>query len=203
MTMVFRQRLIVSSVTLAVLAVAVLGAVGIPSALSIRKYVTKISQEQEKIDALYALRRYIRNSAAGIADTKVRLGALSSFSLLEGQELAFVTAIEKAAENAGVEHVLTLETANQKDVTTWEREIPLRLQVSGDFPKVLAFMNAAERLPYVMLLDGVQVIAQRSGAGDRNGRVDATFTGNISWIAQNAPDFTRGKDDGIGFSAEP
>ena len=41
--------------------------------------------------------------------------------VLRGDELAFVSAIESAAP-AGVEHEIVLETANQKDLSEWERE---------------------------------------------------------------------------------
>jgi Tfp pilus assembly protein PilO len=195
--MVIRKRLIAISAILGLLTLAIGGGVGIPSVLSIRGLIAKISEEQGKIDARYALRRYIRNSAANLAETKVQLGVLSSFSLQEGKELAFVTAIEDAAQSTGVEHKLILETANQKELSLWEKEIPVKMQVHGDFPKILAFMNAVERLPYAVMVDGVQVASPRSTTPDREGIVDATVTGTVYWIAQTAPDFTRGQADEV------
>lgn len=195
--MVIRKRLIAISVTLGILTVAIGGGVGIPSVLSIRGLITKISEEQGKIDARYALRRYIRNSAANLAETKIQLGALSSLSLQEGKELAFVTAIEDAAQAAGVEHKLVLETANQKELSLWEKEIPVKMQVHGDFPKILAFMNAVEQLPYAVMMDNAQVASPRSTSIDREGIVDATVAGTVYWISQTAPDFTRGQADDV------
>lgn len=195
--MVIRKRLIAISVTLGILTLAVGGGVGIPSVLSIRGLITKISEEQGEIDARYALRRYIRNSAANLAATKISLGALSTLSLQEGKELAFVTAIEDAAQSTGVEHRLTLETANQKELSLWEKEIPVKMQVHGDFPKVLAFMNAVERLPYAIMLDNLQVASPRSTSIDREGIVDATIAGTVYWLAETAPDFTRGQADEV------
>lgn len=195
--MVIKKRLIAISAVLGFLTLAIGGGIGIPSVLSIRGLITKISEEQGEIDARYALRRYIRNSAANLADTKVRLGALSSLSLQEGKELAFVTAIEDVAEATGVEHRLVLETANQKELSLWEKEIPVKMQVHGDFPRIVAFMNAVERLPYAVMLDNLQVASPRSVSIDKEGIVDATINGTIYWLAQSAPDFTRGQADAV------
>lgn len=200
--MVIRKRLIAISVILGILTLAIGGGVGIPSVLSIRGLIVKISEEQGKIDARYALRRYIRNSAANLAGTKVQLGVLSSLSLQEGRELAFVTAIEDAAQAADVEHKLVLETANQKELSLWEKEIPVKMQVHGDFPNILKFMNAVERLPYAVMTDSLQVVSPRSTSPDREGIVDATVTGSVYWLSHAAPDFTRGQADAVPVPAE-
>lgn len=200
--MVIRKRLIAISVILGILTLAIGGGVGIPSVLSIRGLIVKISEEQGKIDARYALRRYIRNSAANLAGTKVQLGVLSSLSLQEGKELAFVTAIEDAALEAGVEHRLTLETANQKELSLWEKEIPVKMQVHGDYPSILKFMNVVERLPYAIMTDSLQVISPRSTSPDREGIVDATIMGTVYWLSHTAPDFTRGQADEVAMPSD-
>lgn len=199
--MQIKKRMIIISGTIGALTLVLAGALGIPSVLSIRSLIGKIAEEQGKIDERYAMRRYVRNSVANLAETKRRLGALSSVALQDGRELEFVTALETAANGAGVEQKLTLETANQKELSAWEREIPVKIEVKGDYPKVLAYLNAVERLPFVIIVDSIQVATPRVTTGaTREGMVEANINGTVYWQSKSAPDFVHGRADDVPLS---
>ncbi len=184
--------------TLSVLTVGIIAAAGVPSVLAIRSLISQIAEAQGKIDARYALRRYVRNSMTSLVDTKHRLGGLSGMALQEGRELDFVTAIENAASATGVDQQPDLQTVNQKQLSPWERAIPLRLHVTGDFPKVMQFLNAVERLPYAVTFTSIAIATPRqSSEFTKTGIVEADFQGTVYWQGQNAPDFVHGKADTI------
>ncbi len=194
--MLINKRLVVISGTLGFLSLAIAAAVGIPSVLAIHKLIGDIAVEQGKIDERYALRRYVRNSVANLAETKRLLGALSDAALQDGKELDFVRSLEAAADAAGVSQELTLETVNQKILSPWEKEIPVKIAVHGDYQKALAYLNAVERGRYVLVVENLQVSPSRlSDISVRTGAVDVDVAATAYWQDQNAPDFVHGKAD--------
>ncbi len=196
--MLINKRLVVISGTLGALSLVIAGAIGIPSILSIHTLVGDIAVEQGKIDERYALRRYVRNSVANLAETKRQLGALSEVALQDGEELQFVTVLEKAAAATGVTKELTLETVNQKTLSPWEKEIPVKIRVHGDYPDVLAYLNAVERERYVIIVESIQVNPARiSGVNLREGNVDADMAATVYWQDKSAPDFVHGQADAM------
>lgn len=179
--------------TLSVLTLGIAG-VAVPTVLTIRKLVGQIEEEEKKIDTRYALRRYIRSSLANLIETKKDLGQLSDVALQEGKELAFITAVEDAANAAGVEHKIVLETANQKEISPWEREIPVKLEAEGPYPAVLRFLNDVERLPYYVLVESIHIATPRAGSElSGEGLVEGLIQGKVYWQASSAPDFVHGK----------
>lgn len=194
--MLINKRLVIISGTLGVLSLGIAAAIGIPSVLSIHKLIGDIAVEQGKIDERYALRRYVRNSVANLAETKRKLGALSDEALQDGRELDFVTALENAASASGVTQELTLETVNQKTLSPWEKEIPVKIAVHGDFPKTLAYLNELERGHYVIVIESIQVSPSRlSDISVRTGAVDVDVAATVYWQDATAPDFVHGKAD--------
>ena len=200
--MLVKKRLVMISAVFGTLTLVLTGAVGIPSVISIRNYIGKISEEQAKIDERYALRRYIRNSLANLAETKKRLGAFSTIALQEGKELEFVRSLETAARTAGVEQKLSLETVNQKDLSPWEKEVPVKIEVQGPFPAVLGYLNAIERSPYLLITSGINITPPKSGSNVKDGDVSASVGAITYWQGQNAPDFVRGQADDLNLPAE-
>ncbi len=182
-------RMIAVIGTLGTLSLALLFAVALPTAFAIRGLVGNIADAQSQIDARYGLRRYVRASTSTLNSTKQRLASLSTVALQEGHELDLITAIEKAAGAANVTQTLNLEMANQKQLSPWEREVPLNLAVKGSYPDVLRFLNAIERLPQEVVFD---VIAITGSQNTTPGDVTATFNGVVYWQGQNAPPFVRG-----------
>lgn len=187
------RRLLASSAVLSVITLALLVVSGLAVA-SIKDYTFKIADEQRKIDRQYALRRTMRSSAIKLSDSKMRIGGLAATAIHEGDELDFITALEKTALEADVEQDIQLETVNQKETSKWEKEIPLTLTVTGPYPRILMHLNAIERLPYAI---NVQQVAVDSVGATANaaGTVRVTISAKVYWQGDNAPDFVSGRDE--------
>ncbi len=197
MSMLVKKRMLITIGIFGGLTLVALGVAAVPSIVAIQDLKKKIAEEQAKIDVRYALRRYIRNSVTNLADTKRRIGALAAGALQEGKELDFITALESAAAASGVRQEISLETANQKDLSSWEREIPLKLRVTGPYDRVLRHLRGLERLPYFILVESVTADAPRpSGNPADDGDVEALITGIVYWQGAGAPDFVHGEDAG-------
>jgi len=194
-----KQRMTVMSATLAVLTLGIGGAIGIPSILAIQKSVSDIAVAQARLDDRYALRRYMTKAASDIADKKKRLAPLAAVALQEGRELDFVTAIESAAAASGVDEKLTLETANQREISTWEREIPVTIEASGPYPGVAAFLDALQRMPYLLDMSTLDLSPK---SDEKPGSVHLEIHGVAYWLGSTAPDFVHGQADAIALPSD-
>lgn len=185
------KRLTTTVVILSLTAVGLIGVVGIPAALSTDAIIADIRLKQHEIDARFEAQRRIRGSMADFQTVVGRVAELSSVAVRENKELDFVTAIEGAADANDIEHSLTLETANQKDLSPWERQVPFRIFSKGQYPDVVRFLNAIERLPNVLNIDSMNINAIEDL--DKNGLVKADFSGSVYWQRESVPDYVLGK----------
>lgn len=201
--MLVQKRMLITIGLLGGLTLAAAGAIAVPSVLAIRELKTKIAEEQEKLDTRYALRRYIRDSVTNVSETKRRIGALSTGALQEGKELDFITALESASAASGVEQEIMLETANQKEISAWEREIPLKLKITGQYDRVIRHLRAVERLPYFVLVETIAFTNPRASAGaGKDGDVETNVAAIVYWQSGDAPDFVRDHADEIPLSTD-
>lgn len=195
--MTIKRRITITIGVLGGAALVLIAAVIVPSVSRIRTLRAEILTERTKIQRRYDLRNYVRNSINEIDRTRKELSDLRTIAVHEGEELQFVEALEHAAETTGVEMNLDLVTANQKDISSWERWIPLQISATGDFPLVMSFLNEVEHLPYYVIFDGITVSSGRmaTGGGPGNGTVTANFSGNVYWQAAAVPQVLTG--DGL------
>jgi Tfp pilus assembly protein PilO len=188
------QRMTVSVAALSLVLAGLVGGVAVPAMLSMQSLKKEIHESQQRIDDRFAAQRYVRDAQASFHTTLEQVQRLSSLAVRKGEELDLVTAIEAAADENRVTQTLSLETANQKDLTPWERQIPLLITATGSYPDVVRFLSDVERLPYLVSINSVTVSSPREGAiKEREGRVTAAIDGTIYWQGDNAPEFVRAK----------
>lgn len=186
--MQLHRRIAISIAVFATSAVILVAAVGLPSMFRIRALRDEIVGERQKIDRRYALRNYVRNSLAEIESARKELTALQVIAVREGDELDFITAVEGAAASTGVSMTMDLQTVNQQDISDWERQVPIKFEVAGQFPQVASFLNEMEHLPYYVILDSLLVTTPRRGGGAlRDGSVEALFSGVVYWQSTGSP----------------
>jgi len=188
-----QKRILVTIGIFSTLNLALIGGLVATSVISIGKYVQKIEKERQNLETQYISRIYMRDTAASMSAIRARLDLASGLAVREGGELNFITSLERTAEKSGVKQSIALETANQKNLTTWEKEIPLGLEFSGTYPQVLRHLNAIERLPYSIIITGLQISAdQQLGNENPDGRVKVSVSAIIYWQSKNTPPFING-----------
>lgn len=186
--MTLRKRVIITLAVTTLVTLAVAGAVGVPSVFSIKALQREINSAQIAIDERVAMFRYLRKAAAELDTTTQRMTALSKVAVMGGHELEFITALEEAAAASGVEQDIGLNTANQKEISSWERIAPLQLQVKGSYAQVRDYMVRLERMPY--LIDIRSFSIQRVGKEDEASAVYASLSATVYMISENGPAFT-------------
>jgi len=180
------------AITISVLAAATLllaGAVAVPTVMAITNLRIKMAEANQMINQKYQLRRHSRTALEALQRAKEQINTLSSVAVIEGQELEFVSALEQAAESAGIKQDLTLETVNQRDVSPWEKEIPMKIRAAGDYRDLLVYLYKVQKLPVYITMTSVEIAApaQRRSAAD--GLVEANFSATVRWLAKDQPVF--------------
>jgi hypothetical protein len=189
--MKLNRSLTTSLVVLGALSLLILGAVGIPSIIGIRQLNREIGNDYLEIERKYSLRLHTRSSLATMDDLKPQLEALTRMAIIEGRELEFISALEQAAADSDVTQNLSLDTANQREISPWEREVPVGLTVVGDYAKVINYIERLQALPYYLLFNSIDMAESVERNEESTGRVRVVLRGTIRWFSEGHPIFLR------------
>jgi len=183
------EKSLANSIIVLAIATVLVAAGGIFVSMSIRDLQAQTVTENEKIEKAYNLRRITASTIDTVLDVHERIAALGPVSIMEGSELDFINALETAASESRVTQVIQLETANQEELSKWEKSIPLKISVSGDYRRVILYFRQLDKLPYYLTPRSLRlsIPAQREQAGD--GLVKADFAGTVRWISKDHPAF--------------
>ncbi len=184
------RQIIGTTAALLLLAAAVVGFVIVPTVTQIRDLTDELANQQMEIERQYILRNYVKRALTDIETAQAKFDKIKDTSIMQGEELQFIQALERAANVSGVAQQISLETVNEVELTLWEKEIPLKLHIQGAFPNVMSWLNEVEHLEYYILFDSISISAQRlGGAASPQGNVNASFVGRTFWLSKDAPYF--------------
>ena len=188
--MLVKKKLLLIISILTLLTLGILGFALIPSIFAIEDLKQKISEEQLKFDTRYALRLYVRNSTTTLLETWKQLALISTIAVHEDKGLNFIQSLEAIANENHLDQKIELETANQKILSPWEREIPFKLTQQGSYIDILHALRAIEHLPYSLIIGTVDIIESREGnKTGSEGIVNAIITSSVYWQEKNVPKF--------------
>lgn len=181
------KRITTAITVVGILTLLLIGAVAVPMILSVSSFRDKIAAADAEINKRYALRRHTRSALTSLKEMQDKIGAFSRIGIVEGKELEFVRALEATAAEAGVEQEIALETVNQRDLSAWTKEIPLKINLEGDFPNLLDYMYRLEALPYYVVLRNIDLSQPRQLELNGSGRVQVALYGTVLWYAEDQP----------------
>jgi len=187
--MTVEKRLTATIVTLMLISVALTGAVGVPTVLSINHLKKNIAEESLNIEKVYATRRLTQSTENVLADIHRRLALMNAFDVVEGQELTFISALENAAADSRIKQSLQLETANQKELTPWKKEIPLKITAEGDYRDMIVYLHKIESLPFYLIVSDLRISVPKQRELADKGVVEMALTGYINWRSKDHPVF--------------
>jgi len=187
--MKINRRIVVTISIQAAATLLLAGAVAVPMVLSIKSLNAKMAVATADIDQKYLLRRHTRTSLEKLQQAKEMIRTLSSVAVVEGEELTFVSALEKAADDAGVTQELVLETVNQIEISPWEREIPLKIDAEGDYRGIIVFLHNFERLPFYVAVDSINISVPQHREAASAGIVKMHLEASVRWLAKDQPVF--------------
>lgn len=181
-----------SIIVLSGLVLAVGFGIVVPTLLSVRSLREDIASMQLQMEQQYQQRQALRETTANLQAIRGLAGTLSRYAIREGDELLFIQSLENIAGRYRLVQDIQLETANQKDVSAWEKVVPLTITLTGSYPDVLRYLRDAETLTYDLQLDALRIAETSSGIGSAKGAVQVRISGRVHWLSRTAPDFVWG-----------
>lgn len=158
----FHIRPLIITVFCALLAAIIGVLVIIPAVRDIRNLNERIHTQRKALEMLYQRGQNIRTSSSEYENVKKDIPLLSSSFLTLGNELDFITALEAAAAEVGVQQTINLDTAQYVPIEELPpeslsgplaRKVPLRLDIVGTYAQFISYLQEIEEMqPYVNIL---------------------------------------------------
>lgn len=179
--MSYLNRLIAATSILAVALAAIIIFWTVPTVRSINVLNGQIADARARLEFQYANRQVLRKILADLERLAADLPTLRSLAVPEGSELALVTAIEKRADERGLNHTLQISQPAEQKNATYDRELGVDLAVKGSFSSIAAFIEDLERLPQVFLSPRLSITVNREGGSE----LEARYHAAVSWPGVN------------------
>lgn len=87
----------------------------------------------------------------------VQRPVLRSLAVEQGDELAFITALEKLAEEHHVKERLELRVESAKQVSRYQT-VPLTIYLEGSYPTIVSYIAAVQRLSTVVTITSISMV---------------------------------------------
>ncbi len=138
----------------------------LPTINDIKSISSSVYLERLDLEKKYLRGQLLKKTMEDFEKIKPEKKRLSRIFVKKGQELEFITALEKISSNHGLEQSLKLG-ANQNLTNTY---YPTRLEVSvkGEFIDFLKYLNNLEKFDYYYNIDSITISSdsQRGNTGD-------------------------------------
>jgi hypothetical protein len=189
--MQIRKRIRTTIIITSVASLLIGGGLGFALVRSIGSIQGQIAEAQRAVNDQLAIQGYIRREASRIDGTLVRLRALTTAAVKEGGELELITSLETIARQSNVEQTINLNTAGQQEISSWEKKIPIHLQLSGLYGNFMTYLHRLERMPYLITITDLNLVrdGDASLTPGRAGLMRADINAEIYWIGDGRPEF--------------
>ncbi|OGL87879.1 hypothetical protein A3I42_03545 [Candidatus Uhrbacteria bacterium RIFCSPLOWO2_02_FULL_49_11] len=164
----FHLRPLIITVTSAIVAAIIGVLIIIPAIRDIRNLNARIHTQRQALEMLYQRGQNIRTSSAEYENVKKDIPLITSSFLTLGNELEFITALEAAAAEIGVQQTINLDTAQNAPAEgappeSVSRRVLLRLDLEGTFAQLIPYLQELEAMrPYINILTIYVANASRS-----------------------------------------
>lgn len=133
----------------------------IPSIRRIRELNREMLQRKIALEEQFQQGQSTKKIANNLERVETLVPTLDSAFLYRGDELAFITTIEAAADGRHLNHTLDFTVDPSKQASTpngfgtWE--VPVTLQVSGSYQDVYHFLEDIDRLPFYITINSISL----------------------------------------------
>ncbi|NMB48806.1 type 4a pilus biogenesis protein PilO [Candidatus Kuenenbacteria bacterium] len=127
-----------------------------PAARSLSQNKQIIAQNRQAMADLLARGQNIDKNQKNLNLIEGNLGLLDEAYLKRGEELNFITDLERAATNNNIEQTINFNNELGQE-QGGVRAIPFELRISGDMLEIMAYINTLERLPYYINIGRIEL----------------------------------------------
>lgn len=135
----------------------------LPTAEDIKKISNDVYLERVDLEKKYLRGQLLKKTIKDFEEIKPEQDKLASIFIMEGEELKFITALEKISAANNLEQNLQLQT-NQSKISKDELyyTLPLKVTVQGSFDKILKYLQDLEKINYYFNVSSINISAKNS-----------------------------------------
>lgn len=153
MKLTLEKRTLLMIIIFALLTIAVIAGVIIPTVRSIQKAVTETQELRVYLEKRYERITNLRTSIKKINGIRAQVSTFPNHLFSRGQELELITTLEEMAANNNVTQKIS--KSNLDRLT--DNRVTLSLNVTGSYARVLRFLTDLETLPYFLNITKLQL----------------------------------------------
>lgn len=177
-----KSHFLIASAVFTLLLAGLVFLVILPSVGEIRRIRKQIYEERVRLEKLYVrgqLQKKVRENYNRIKESSAWL---DNILLKENQELQYITALESAADKAGVGLKITVgEQARLSDFPL--SALGFTFNLEGAWPRIVAFLSALENMPYYTNVSEMTAVRRQTEGDEQAAVVAATITVQTFWLA--------------------
>lgn len=140
-----------------------------PSIQNIRQTAQAIYSEYEQLEAKHRRGHEMKNVSAEYRELEPQSHALDTIAIAQGDELAFITSLEKLANETNVEQVLKLSAEKPKKIGDYQR-IDFTLALVGSYTNTVHYLAGLESMPAITQIYDLRI----DGASTKNDNIVQT-----------------------------
>jgi len=138
-----------------------------PSINVIKTLSDQIFKQRVELEELYERGQVLKQTLKEYEEIKPIIPTLNQIYLMKGNELEFITTVEKAAADSGVTHDLKLATTDPKKNTN---QLQYQLQVNGDLIKFIRYLAELESLNFYVNINTIR-LSSPAGSGIQSNQI--------------------------------
>lgn len=133
-----------------------------PNIREIRNFSEAIYNEYIFLEEKNRRGQDIKRAKAEYEELSQNLPKLQELALAPGEELKFITVLEKLADTNDVQETLRLNIEGKKPSGSYQT-MPFQLSVHGSYIKVLRYLVELRQIPFVISIDSINIANERIG----------------------------------------
>lgn len=159
--------------------IGIMTGIVLPTAKKIKLVEEDIYNQRMALEKLYLRGQSMRKSRLDYETIKEQIKTLNNVFNQQGEELEFITSLEKIAEKQNVKQVIKIENneKNEKTEIGGCRIIRVEVNLTGTFPNIMAYLAQVQTLDYYFNIDSLNFYVGEARPFEQNGQFPSATKG--------------------------
>lgn len=153
--MTIKKKIAISIIIVLIFTALIIYFVIYPTIKDIKKISSTIYDERVDLEKKYLRGQLLKKTIEEFESAKPKQEKLASIFIVEGNELEFITALEKIASAYNVEQSLQLKPVQNKN--SFYYSLPLDIKIKGNFINILKYLKELEKSNYYFNISAVDL----------------------------------------------
>jgi Tfp pilus assembly protein PilO len=177
--MVSKKKIIISISTIIIVTVIVIYFIILPTSSEIKEISRAVHNERVDLEKKYVRGQLLKKTIKDFEKIKPEKYKLISVFIGQGEELKFITELEKIANARKLSQKIELGKVDEKKVTKNSLySLPLKINLTGNFISIIQYLNDLERSNYYFNISAINFISPNQN-NNQNNEVLAILNGDI------------------------